>query len=430
MLLLGASNNDNLFQDKDCLEQLDLLATVGGNYIRNTMSDRDSGNLKAFAMNADGMYDLSKWNEDYWSKFEAMLKRASKHGIIVQIEIWDRFDHTDSYPYNKAGELRDLWQEDPYNPKNNINYTEDETNFAERYDEHPGTNKHSFFHSVPALQNCLPVLKYQQAFVLKLLSISLKYDNVLYCMDNETNEAEAWSTYWAKFIKDHSGGKKVPVTEMWDHWNVSSDMHKRTIDHPELYDFVDLSQNSHNTGHKNWITVHNVLEDIRKKPRPVNSTKIYGRDGGKWNDRGINTSHAIHTMCRNIMGGFASSRFHRPYEGLGLSDPALICILTIREIEKFVKIWELDMISDLTPENGKEAYLRGRDGEAYLLYLPEGGKAELKLGSNGGAYTLRWIDTADARWRNESTVQGASSIELDSHVNKSCFALLVRAPGF
>ena len=175
VLLLGASNDDNLFQEKDCLKQLDRLASVGGNYIRNTMSDRDFGDLKAFAQNADGKYDLTKWNKAYWYNFEAMLKRAQKHGIIVQIEVWDRFDHTDSDPYNKAGDKRDLWQADPYNPKNNINYTYEETNFAKRYDAHPGSNRHSFFYTVPALQNSLLVLKYQEAFVLKLLSISLKF---------------------------------------------------------------------------------------------------------------------------------------------------------------------------------------------------------------------------------------------------------------
>jgi len=106
VLLLGASNDDNLFQEKDCLDQLDELAAVGGNYVRNTMSDRDSGDLKAFAQNADGKYDLSKWNEEYWHNFERMLKHASKHGIIVQIEVWDRFDHTDSCPYNRAGNKR------------------------------------------------------------------------------------------------------------------------------------------------------------------------------------------------------------------------------------------------------------------------------------------------------------------------------------
>jgi len=425
VLLLGASNDDNLFQEKDCLKQLDQLASVGGNYIRNTMSDRDSGDLKAYAQYADGKYDLTQWNEEYWNNFEAMLKHAQKHDIIVQIEVWDRFDHTDLYQYNRAGDLIDLWQADPYNPKNNINYTYEETNFAKRYDEHPGSNKHSFFHTVPALQNSQVVLNYQQAFVLKLISISRKYINVLYCLDNETSGAEAWATYWAKFIRENSKGKKVCLTEMWDDWNVASAMHKRTIDHPELYDFIDLSQNSHNTGHKNWTTVQNVLDYIRSNPRPVNSTKVYGHDNGKWNDRGITTSHAIRTVCRNIMGGFASSRFHRPYEGLGLCDASLNCIKTIREIERETKFWELNTAVDLTLNQGNEAYLRAKEREKYLVYLPEGGKVMLNLRNESDEYVLKWIGTDDAKWRGETTIQGGDMVELDSKSKKSCFGLLI-----
>ncbi len=40
VLLLGGSKDDNLFQIPELEEHLDLLASVGGNYIRNTMSAR------------------------------------------------------------------------------------------------------------------------------------------------------------------------------------------------------------------------------------------------------------------------------------------------------------------------------------------------------------------------------------------------------
>ena len=43
VLLLGGSREDNLFQIPDLEAHLDLLASVGGNYIRCTMSSRDEG---------------------------------------------------------------------------------------------------------------------------------------------------------------------------------------------------------------------------------------------------------------------------------------------------------------------------------------------------------------------------------------------------
>ncbi|MCK4293613.1 MAG: hypothetical protein KAY65_10485, partial [Planctomycetes bacterium] len=69
VLLLGGSKDDNLFQIPDMKEHLDLLASVGGNYIRNTMSSRsDKGfEVQAFKKLANGKYDLSQWNDEYWN---------------------------------------------------------------------------------------------------------------------------------------------------------------------------------------------------------------------------------------------------------------------------------------------------------------------------------------------------------------------------
>jgi hypothetical protein len=67
LLLLGGSDDDDLFQwDEPALRaQLDLLHAAGGNYVRNTMSSRDAGNVQPFARAADGRYDLDRWNPEY-----------------------------------------------------------------------------------------------------------------------------------------------------------------------------------------------------------------------------------------------------------------------------------------------------------------------------------------------------------------------------
>jgi hypothetical protein len=65
VLLLGATDNDNIFQNTNLESHLDSLVAIGGNYIRNTMSDRDEGDERAFFRNADGAYDMNKWNERF-----------------------------------------------------------------------------------------------------------------------------------------------------------------------------------------------------------------------------------------------------------------------------------------------------------------------------------------------------------------------------
>jgi hypothetical protein len=43
--LLGGSVEDNLFQIEELESHLDKLQSAGGNYIRNTMSSRDEGDV-------------------------------------------------------------------------------------------------------------------------------------------------------------------------------------------------------------------------------------------------------------------------------------------------------------------------------------------------------------------------------------------------
>ena len=67
VLLLGASDDDNLFQwnEESLLCQLDKLAAAGGNVIRNTMSDRkDKGIRKLMLLLL--LQKLSRINIQLW----------------------------------------------------------------------------------------------------------------------------------------------------------------------------------------------------------------------------------------------------------------------------------------------------------------------------------------------------------------------------
>lgn len=414
VLLLGATDNDNLFQNVNLVSHIDSLRRFGGNYIRNTMSDRDPGDARAFAALPGDKYDLDKWNREYWERFENLLKLTSERDIIVQIEIWDRFDHS-----------REQWLSDPYNPKNNINYTYAEAGLDSVYPLHPGQNKQPFFLSVPGLQDNSVILKYQQNFVKKLLSVSLKYGNVLYCIDNETSGVEEWATYWAGFIKDNSGGREIFITQMWDNWDVKSATHKRTLDHPERYGFIDISQNSQTTGQPNWDNAQYLFEYIKGSPRPVNSTKIYGSDSGPWLSRGISTEHAIQTFCRNITGGFASSRFHRPPTGLGLSQPSINSLITIRKIEEKVRMWDIDPRMDLLVGAGENnALLSAREGESYVIYFTGPTTVTLDLRAYDIPFIIDWIEIEKADWVKSASIAGGRIVELSSEYPGGAFAVL------
>jgi len=426
VLLLGGSDDDNLFQwlEPDLVSQLDRLRDAGGNVIRNTMSDRkDKGfEVYPFHQQRDGKYDLDKWNREYWKRFERMLRETARRNIFVQIEVWDRFDFTD------AGGA-DRWWAHPYNPRNNVNYTAEMSGFADRYPDHPGTNRQPFFFTTPAQRNNTVVLRYQQRFVEKMLDHTLKYDHVLYCMDNETSGEEAWGRYWAELIRDRANrsGKQVYLTEMWDDWNLRADRHKRTFDHPDLYGFVDVSQNNHNRGDEHWENFLAVREYLSRRPRPMNTTKTYGANGNKF---GHTDQDGIERFWRHLLAGAASMRFHRPDSGLGLNDKAVAAIRAARKLESHAPLWTLAPAMHLLQDRAaNEAYLAANPGTAYALYLPRGGSVQLITENNSATpLRVRWINIDSGEWGPTETLPNGALRPINAPSTANWAAAITIAP--
>jgi len=398
VLLLGGSKDDNLFQIPDLKEHLEEIRAAGGNYIRNTMSDRkDKGfEVYPFFQRPDGKFDLERWNDEYWRRFENLLRWTEERDIIVQIEVWDRFDYSTT-----------RWPPHPYNPKNNVNYSYAASGFVEDYPDHPGQNKQPFFFTTPRQHNNQVVLKFQQRFVEKMLSCTLPYGHVLFCMDNETSAQEAWGAYWADFIRQRAkqAGKPVCLTEMWDAWDLKAKEHRRTFDHPERYDFCDVSQNNQKKGQTHWVNFQWVRARLTDQPRPLNTVKTYGADGGRFGS----TRDGLERFWRHVIGGAASARFHRPDSGLGLSAPATASLRAARKLESLVKLWDVEPANELLSDRAEnEAYLAAAAGRAYLLYVTDGGSVGLDLKTVPGTFVVRWVNIATGEWGEKGTLQGGA----------------------
>jgi hypothetical protein len=255
---------------------------------------------------------------------------------------------------------------------------------------------------------------YQQRFVEKMLDHALRYDHVLYCMDNETNGEEEWGRYWAQFVKERAAKfkKRVYVTEMWDDWDLTAEMHKRTFDHPELYDFVDVSQNNHNKGQKHWDNFLHIREYLSQKPRPINTTKTYGAKGNKF---GHTDQDGIERFWRHLLAGAASIRFHRPVSGLGLNDKAVAAIRAARKLESKIPLWLMSPANELLSDReSNEAYLAVHTGIAYALYLPAGGEVRIDFSGTKGSLVAHWIDIASGEWGPTQNVAGGEKTLLAS----------------
>ena len=395
VLLLGGSVEDNLFQIPNLKEHLDLLHSVGGNYIRCTMSSRDPGDVQPFyRASAGDSYDLDQWNDEYWQRFANCLEWSLERDIILQIELWDRFDFT-----------RAPWQANAFNPRINKTYTAEESGLKEEILTHPGQRESAFFRSVPALENNTLLLKYQHAYIDKLLSLSLRYPNVLYCMDNETNDSLDWSAYWADALRQRAAemGVSIETTEMWDAHSVLEPEHEATWKHPERYTFCDISQNNHRPPDQHW----NNAQEFRKRiletniVRPINSVKVYGSNAYQYGT----TRDAIERFWRNIFGGLAAVRFHRPPTGLGLGDKAQHCIQSARMLTDALDLFfscqpRVDLLSN---RSYNEAYCFAKPPSAYALFFTDGGDVRLAVEVEQ-MYSVRWLEILSSTWREEETI--------------------------
>jgi len=179
----------------------------------------------------------------------------------------------------------------------------------------------------------------------------------------------------------------------------------------DIYSFAEVSQNNQDalgpTGRKHWenlIFWRDMIASGSEGPMPLNNEKVYG-EGAGLNTAAGTQKEAIERFWRNIFGGAASTRFHRPALreggswgwGIGISEPAQH---TLRAVSMFLD--EFD-IFNATPHkacetvgNSAGAFCLADIGEAYAVYF-QSGRATVHL--DPWVYvdkvSVKWLDVAD-----------------------------------
>jgi hypothetical protein len=410
---------------------MDELVAAGGNCLRCVLDPGMAAGIQGFAFcGKSGIrYDLNNMTGSFWTRLETFIAEAKKRNIIVQIEVWDRFDLIDG--------SWGSWPVSPWNPKNNINYTPASSGLAVSYDSF---GSHPFLQGVPGHPKYETALEFrkrkydlvrgfQDKFISKLLSITLRYNNVLYCMNNETHEDPAWGLYWMSFIKAKAKrqDKSVYTTDMFDDvFNAESSRGLTyQLANRGRYDYIDISQaNSRHADEAHWNKVTWIAAAARNMNPPylMHMTKLYGNDlaldSKPWSRfKPGDSDNAIEEWWRNLLAGVAGVRFHRPTSGIGLSAAAKNCISATRKVETRVKFWDVEPGLDLlTNRQADEAYLAADPGKAYILYFTKngGGSVGLKLDRYPDTtFTLRWVNVGTGTWGPTQTLSGGSTVIID-----------------
>ena len=398
ILLIGGSNNDNLFQwtGDHLTNHLDSLKSVGGNYVRNTMSDRDEGSVYAPKEIEDGLYDLTQWNDEYWNRLEFFLSETEKREIIVQLTLWDWFD------------LSGL-SDHPYNPENNVNFT---AGLIEDREDFYGGSLH---------EDKKSVLEYQHRFVDKLLSFALDYEHVLYNVNNESAHGKTWENHWARYIHQTAEkmNRKAYVTIM--KFDPSNSV-RTAMSYRDIYNFIEISQNNQDSrggrGQGHWDNIINWRKKIASHaggPMPMNNVKVYGAKDGVNYSAGSETE-AINRFWRNIFAGCASSRFHRPAEpsawGSGLNKRVQTNLKAMTKLLENMDIFSASPHNDLlwyrvaAAPGSMEAYVTAEIGSQYAVYFPPGRfTVDLDPWIYVDELKVRWLDINSLKWSDTVIVK-------------------------
>ena len=432
VLLVGGSREDNLFNHPEGLEaHLDTLMANGGNYIRNTMSSRNPGNPWPFLQLEDGRYDLEQWDPEYWERFENLVAMSAERDIIIQIEVWDPWDYFQSEAELSHGPNVG-WESNPYNPALNINYTPEESRLDTEIEGFPAgqPSDHLFFHTVPELEDIPVVRRYQERFVEKILSITLRYPNVIYCMNNETGEHPEWGVYWANFIRDHARqqDREVYLADMRYSTDLQTEDHRRLLHDRENFDFFEVSQNNNNVNDQvHYDRLMEIREQILDQPKPLSNVKIYGGRPA-WT---TSAEEGTRRFWRNVFAGSASVRFHREgpephYFGIGLSELARTHIKSMSLFTERFHVFTAEPANHLLGNRDpNEAYALAEPGRQYAVYYTNGGSVELDMSGSEGEWELRWLDIFASGWyRNDDGEKVVQTLSLN---NSQTIAL--QAPG-
>jgi hypothetical protein len=204
--------------------------------------------------------------------------------------------------------------------------------------------------------------------------------------------------------------------------------HAATFDHPEIYSFVDISQNNHRPAHEHWDNPQEIRRRLiaSGRIRPMNSVKIYGANSGRYGS----TRDAQERFWRNVLGGLASSRFHRSPSELGLNAIAQAHIRSLRLFTEVLDIYRCEPHNDLLgTRSWNEAYCAATLGEQYGVFFPDGGNVLLDVSAAVVPLTVRWLDIRASHWTGAAVGierEDAGHVRLVTPYEEGYWAAIVR----
>lgn len=379
VFLIGTVYGINQFLNPDIHQQLELLTGAGGNFTRNPISLCDT-NHKAFKV-TNGICDFSTSN-NFWEKLDSFYSMAQKKSIIIQQELWN----TDDYTINN-------WQNNSFNElktKENI----------------------SFLDATDSIN-----IQLKKQYINKLLSYSLKYNNIIYSISNgyTIKENGEWIDKWISYINEKAKerSKIIYITENINFPNVYDETFMGFMNRADTNSFLEISANCNTSnGQEIWdnqIFVYNYISD---KPKPINTSIINNTDDSK--DK----------IWKSILCGSASICLNQ----VNTKDAATI----LSSIHTFLKDFSIvESIPGIEAKNlfkrdDNEAFITNIKDESYAIYFPKEGEVILKMDKVKDNFYIKWFVIESGKWSDVKKVKIENGYKIKTPVNNGSIVVITK----
>lgn len=345
---------------------------------------------------ANGMvlpiFDLSRYNEDFFDRLLERATLAKDRGIYVSIMLFQGWE------LDAKGRRSTSWDGHPYNKLNNVN----------GIDGDPEGNGNGF--KIQTLD--IPTItKLQEAYVREVIDTVNELDNVMYEISNESDGSSTeWQYHMISYIHDYekSKPKQHPVGMTFQYSKMKIGTNEDLFRSPAEW----VSPNSQAEGTK-------IGSSYRYNPPAADGTKVVLLDTDHLWGIGGDTVWVWKSFLRGH-----NPIFMDPYD-TGFMDPCDSGLLDVGRIDPDWESARIAMgqtrmfaeridLAEMTPhpELAHTGYCLANRGVEYLIYRPPEMTTRIQVDLTGakGEFSVEWFNPDTGMSVEAKPVEGGDKI--------------------
>ena len=350
------------------------LAPARGRFISPWQRSDEPGHI-----DGGNKFDLTKWNEDYFTRLKDFMGEAEKRNVVVELAFFCPF-YEDS-----------LWQMSPMHTSNNVN----SVGPADRAD-------------VYTLDKSAGLLEIQDALVRKIVNELKGFGNLIYEICNEPyfgGVTMEWQHHIASVIQDVEQGfehKHLISQNIANHKLLIKDPHPGVsiFNFHYAYPPVAVSQNYH---------LNKVIGD-NETGFDGNADSTYRREGWSFI---LNGGALYNNLDYSFTAEHEDGSFQYPPTQPGGGTAALRNQL--RSLKDFMNGFDfLKMKPDSTivTVEGSRAYVLAEEGKQYAIYIFGRGPFSFDVSVPSGNYTVEFFNPLTGFFDDKQKVVSNGKLDL------------------